>query len=85
MRKFSIHVDLLECHYLTFGDNRTVNTWAGRKKTIIQQVTTATRQCFIQAAGTEVDDDDSDDDDKKIIIMYREKEEEHTGTGRKKR
>jgi len=28
-------------------------------------VTTATRQCFIQAAGTEVDDDDSDDDDKK--------------------
>jgi hypothetical protein len=51
----------MQCQYLTYGDKSHKYTYtAGCKKTIIQQVTTETRQYFIRTAGTEVDDDDND-------------------------
>ena len=66
---------MFECHYLTFGNRRTVNTscTAGRKETIMQQVITATPQCFTRTARTEVDSGgDGDNNNNNVTVLWNQ-------------
>jgi len=61
---------LMQCQYLTYGDDKShkhAHT-AGCKKTIVQQVTTATRQYFIRTAGTEVDNNNNNNNTIDIAV-----------------